>query len=93
MSDVLKRVQRGSALKDDWEAPLARNHADIGEIKHSIEDHLYRLYVYAPRNTPDLLLLLQLAWKPPGEEGLEIQNDQIDKACTRLLNWSAQPRT
>ncbi|AIC71932.1 Uncharacterised protein [Mycobacteroides abscessus] len=85
--DVLIRIKDARGRPRDWEAPLARRNADVGEIRVRGADGHYRLYVHAPRSHPNFLLLLHLGWKPGGEEGLNVQDGQIDEACARLVSW------
>jgi len=85
MKVILGRVQRGSCRTDDWNAPLTRNYADIGEIKMRVSRRLYRLYVHAPPSRPGVLYLLLFDWKRPGKRGLATQDNQIDEAFNRLM--------
>src|SRR4051794_14959239 len=80
MRVLLDRVKEGSCRWDDWDAPLARKHADLGEVKRRRGRRLYRLYVHAPRAEPGVLTLLAFGWKPDGLVGLIRQNAQIDLA-------------
>ena len=86
MRVVLDRVRAGSCRARDWEAPLARNGADIGELRVTRFPRLYRLYVHAERDS-DVLSLLLFGFKPNGLGGLAIQDQQIDLAAGRLLCW------
>lgn len=85
MKATLDRIYLGSCRSDDWLAPLDRKHADIGEIKRTIGNRLYRLYVHAPRERPGVLVLLHFAWKPRGREGIVLQDEHIDEAFRRLM--------
>ena len=85
MKVILESIQRGSCRADDWNAPLIRKHADIGEIKMRVGKRLYRLYVHAPPSRPGVLYLLHFAWKRPGKRGLDTQDNQIDEAFNRLI--------
>jgi len=85
MSAALKRIKSGSCRSEDWNAPLNRNFADIGEVKRKRRRRLYRLYVWAPRNQPNLLILLHFSWKDPGKPGLVVQDQQIDEAFRRQV--------
>ncbi|SHY20024.1 Uncharacterised protein [Mycobacteroides abscessus subsp. abscessus] len=92
MRVILDRVQSGTCRPDDWTAPLAKNYQDIGEIKKRRGRRLYRLYVHASRQTPNRLVVLHFGWKPPGNQGLDIQNQHIDEACARLLELFGPPK-
>ncbi|ORV63456.1 hypothetical protein AWC06_08950 [Mycobacterium fragae] len=90
ISAVLKRIKDGSYRSDDWDAPLDRRHADLGEIKRRAGQRLYRLYVHASRDKPGVVTLLVFGSKPAGPAGLALQDDQIDLAFSRLMGMSAQ---
>ncbi|WP_421876757.1 hypothetical protein [Mycolicibacterium wolinskyi] len=87
MRVTLERVRDGSCRSDEWDAPLGRKYADIGEVKRKRARRHYRLYVTAERDRPGVLLLLHFAWKPGGKKGLEVQNGHIDEAFNRLMDW------
>ncbi len=84
MAVVLNRLKNGTSRSDDWDAPLDRRFADLGEIKRSRGRRLYRLYVRASPSVTNQLDLLHFGWKRPGAGGLRVQDTQIDIAYDRM---------
>lgn len=84
MAVVLNRLKTGTSRSDDWDAPLDRRSADLGEVKKSRGRRLYRLYVRASPSVSNQLDLLHFGWKRPGVDGLRVQDTQIDVAYGRM---------
>jgi hypothetical protein len=88
MEDMLEQVCNRTAGGRDWDAPMAANGADIGEVKLPIDDagRMWRLYVHAPASEPGILWLLRFDWKPVHEDGGQaIQTQHVNEAADRLL--------
>lgn len=84
MAVTLNRMKAGSCRTDEWDAPLDRRNADLGELKRRRGQRLYRLFVRASRTVPNQLDLLHFGWKRPGKAGLAAQDGQIDVAYDRM---------
>ena len=53
-------------------------------IEYPAGTRAVRLYFSEPDHEPDVMLAVSLAAKPASEEGLDLQNEHIAEAQTRL---------